>query len=527
MDDLLSAVADALEASADAYADHQRNSAARYYSDPVGFATECIAWPIGRGLTAYQADILGALPTKHRVAVRGPHGLGKTAMESIAILWFALTRDAAGRDWKIVTTAGAWRQLERYLWPEIHKWARMIRWDQLGRQPLNERTELLTLNIKLKHGLAFAAASDNAELIEGAHADSVMYVFDESKAISSTTFDAAEGAFSGAGEGSDHEAFALAMSTPGEPGGRFYDIHVRRPGLDDWWPRHVTLAEAVTAGRVTQEWADRRRMQWGADSAVYHNRVLGEFHSSDEDGVIPLGWVEAANERWRAWDEAGRPAPEGLQVVGVDVARSGADKTCMAIRRGPVVVELRHTSKEDTMVTAGRVKGILDANDKMSAVVDVIGIGAGVVDRLREQRCHVIGFNASAGTKRRDASGELTFVNSRAAAWWCMREMLDPANGHDVALPPSDRLTGDLTAPHWRVMSGGRILVESKDDIKTRIGRSTDDGDAVVQAFWPRSAGWLETYGVRKCDHCAQPFMRDLHPERCPFCKRTHEPEGE
>ena len=500
-------------------------SAARFYDDPVGFAEQCINWPTGRGLTGYQRDALAALPVQHRVAIRGPHGLGKTATESIAILWFALTRDAAGRDWKIVTTAGAWRQLERYLWPEIHKWARMIRWDQLGRPPLNERTELLTLQLKLKHGLAFAAASDNAELIEGAHADSVMYVFDESKAISANTFDAAEGAFSGAGEGNDNEAFALAMSTPGEPSGRFYDIHARRPGLDDWWPRHVTLQEAIEAGRVTQEWADRRRLQWGSDSAVYHNRVLGEFHSSDEDGVIPLAWVEAANERWRAWDESGRPEQEGLHVVGVDVARSGADKTCLAIRQGPVVVELRHTSKEDTMATSGRVKALLDADDKMTAVVDVIGIGAGVVDRLREQRCHVDGFNASAGTKRRDASGELGFSNCRAAAWWNMREMLDPASGHDVALPPDDRLTGDLTAPHWRVMSGGRILVESKDDIKKRIGRSTDDGDAVVQAFWPRSSGWLDTYGVRKCEHCTQPFMADLHPQLCPFCKRPHTSE--
>jgi len=53
-----------------------------------------------------------------------------------------------------------------------------------------------------------------------------------------------------------------------------------------------------------------------------------------------------------------------------------------------------------------------------------------------------------------------------------------------VALPPDDLLTGDLTAPHWRVMSNARIQVEGKDEIKKRLGRSTDDGDAVVMAFW-------------------------------------------
>ncbi len=447
--------------------------------------------------------------------------MGKSATSAITVLWFALTREASGRDWKAVTTAGAWRQLERYLWPEIRKWARLIRWDVLGREPLDERSELLALNLKLRHGSAFAVASDNPELIEGAHADSVLYVFDESKAISADTFDAAEGAFSGAAEGSGIEAFALAMSTPGEPNGRFYDIHRRAPGLDDWWVRHVTLDEAIAAGRVAPEWSQRRRLQWGEDSAVYHNRVLGEFHSSDEDGVIPLGWVEAANERWRTWDDAGRPPVEGPYVVGVDVARSGTDKTVLAIRRGPVIVELRRASREDTMQTAGRVKGVLDASRSATAVVDVIGIGAGVVDRLREQRCNVEGFNASEGTKRRDASGELGFVNQRSAAHWNLRELLDPANGHDLALPPDDLLTGDLTAPHWRVMSGGKIQVESKNDIRKRIGRSTDDGDAVVMAFWSRTGSWTDAYGVVNCPHCGSPYLSELHPERCPRCRKS------
>jgi hypothetical protein len=523
MDALLTAVADDLD-QADEPSDTP--GVERFYDDPVGFAEKCIAWPAGKRLAPYQREVLAAIPTKRRVSVRGPHGLGKTSTTALAILWFALTRDQAGQDWKCVTTAGAWRQLIQYLWPEIHKWARLIRWEEVGRAPLDPRSELLALNIKLRHGSAFAVASDNAELIEGAHADSVMYVFDESKAIAADTFDAAEGAFSGAGEGSTNEAYALAMSTPGEPNGRFYDIHRRAPGLNDWWPRHVTKDEAIAAGRISREWCNQRRDQWG-DSAVYYNRVEGEFHSSDEDGVIPLSWVEAANERWRAWDDAGRPHVEGLRVVGVDVARSGSDKTVLAIRHGMVITELRHTAKEDTMQTTGRVKGIVDAvPDTMQAVVDVIGIGAGVVDRLREQRKPVEGFNASEGTTRRDASRELGFSNCRAAAWWGLRELLDPGSGNDVALPPDDRLTGDLTAPHWRVMSGGRIQVESKDDIKKRIGRSTDDGDAVAMAFWPRSGGWSEAYGVIRCQHCDQPYMSNLHPQWCPHCHRPQENPG-
>jgi hypothetical protein len=151
-----------------------------------------------------------------------------------------------------------------------------------------------------------------------------------------------------------------------------------------------------------------------------------------------------------------------------------------------VITELRRSHLADTMTTTGRVRGLLEVHPGMRASVDVIGIGAGVVDRLREQRLPVESFNASEGTPRKDSSGELGFTNVRSAAWWALRELLDPAIGEPVALPPDDLLVGDLTAPHWRVLSGGRVQVESKDDIRKRLGRSTDSGDAVVQAFWSR-----------------------------------------
>lgn len=463
-------------------------SKSQFHDSPTMFAQDCIDWRDTTGLTSYQTEILDAVPREKRVAVRGPHGLGKTTMAALIVLWFALTREQAGVDWKAATTAGAWRQLERYLWPEIRKWSKRIRWDVFGCDPLSERTQLLTLNIKLTFGQAFAVASDEPALIEGVHGDSVLYIFDESKAIIPGTFDAAEGAFSGSGGNQAMEAFAVAMSTPGEPNGRFYDIHARKAGLEDWWTRHVTVDEAVTAGRISTEWVEQRRKQWGAGSAVFANRVLGEFHTSDSDGVIPLEWVEAANERWRDWDAAGRPNSEGPRTVGVDVAREGTDQTVLALRHGDVVIELRHHTKQATTETTGHVVGVLNNNPGMTAVVDVIGVGGGVVDQLREQKLPVDAFNASEGTENTDRSGELGFINTRSAAWWHLRELLDPAYGATLALPPVDALTGDLVAPHWKVTSTGKIQIESKDDIRKRIGRSTDDADAVVQAVW-RSHG--------------------------------------
>lgn len=458
-----------------------------YRDDPVAWAHDMIAWREGEGLAEYQEEILAALPIYKRVCFRGPHVIGKSTTMSIALLWFALTRD--GDDWKIPTTASVSRQLTKFLWPEIRKWSRRLRWDKIGRDPFDRRTEMQMFNLKLSTGEAFAMASDTPESMEGAHADRMLGIFDESKAIPDQTFDALEGAFAGTGE-----TMALAGSTPGEPIGRFHAIQTRKPGTEDWHVIVVTKERAIKAGRMSEAWAEQRAKQWGEESAVYKNRVLGDFAQSDEDSIIPLAWVEAAVERWRAVMEppdatTGTWVPELPAFIGVgaDVGSgsSKSDKTVFATRHGDIITELRRFEHADTMQTAGRLKGILDANGGY-AVVDVIGIGTGVVDRLREQKKTVYGFVAGASSDKKDRSGELGYADKRSEAWWTLREMLDPAYNPTLALPPDDTLIGDLTAPKSRIMSGAKIKVESKDELRKpeRLGRSTDDGDAVVQIIW-------------------------------------------
>lgn len=457
-----------------------------YFSDPVAFINDMVTWPEGEGLTPYQEDILAHLPIHGRVAAYGPHGLGKTTMESLALLWFSITRDTSAVDWKNPTLASVWRQLEKFLWPEVHKWSKRLNWTRLGIEPWADQRELLAMSIKLSHGESFALASDQPTSLEGAHADSLFYTFDESKAIPADSWDAVEGAFSGAGSDVKQEAFALACSTPGEESGRFYEICTRKPGFQEWWVRRVTIDEAISAGRVSAQWVEARRLQWGETSVVFKNRVLGEFASSDSTGVIPLAWVERAVDLWNqnAASIAADPRCEG---IGVDVGggKGDGDLTTLALRRQNVITEIRRFGRGDTMETTGRIQGVLNANGATDCVpvVDSIGVGAGVVSRLREMDVAVVPFNAAEGTDRRDVSGELGFANKRAWAWWNLRELLDPGNEHNVALPPDDLLIGDLTAPRWRVLSGGKILIESKDDIRQRIGRSTDTGDAVVMVM--------------------------------------------
>jgi len=449
----------------------------KYYDDPAAFSRDCFV----DKLADYQDEICAALQLRKRVAVRGPHGLGKTAIAARVILWFALTREAAGYDWKIPTTASVWRQLDKFLWPEVRKWAHRINWNAVGwRGPLEDHKELLDLSVKLNCGEAFAIASDKADLIEGAHASQLCYIFDEAKTIADATWDSAEGAFS------TGNCYWLAISTPGEPQGRFYQIHQRAAGYTDWYVRHVTMNEAVAAGRISEQWCADRAAQWGMDSAVYQNRVLGEFATSQTTGIIPLSWVERANENWQTWQAAGKPH-RAFTGVGVDVGGgTGGDKIAMALcYDGVKIDEIRSAAfavdpSITTMEIVGKVGGILGKGGV--AVVDVIGVGAGVQHRLTEIGKPSIPFNAALPTAYTDRSGELGFENWRAAGWWMLRELLDPQSGVDVCFPPDDVLTGDLTAPHIkRIGSSGKILVESKDEIRKRIGRSTDLADAVIQ----------------------------------------------
>lgn len=446
-----------------------------YRDDYVGFAKEILEVQP----TPYQEEILTQLPLRKRVCVRGPHGLGKTALMAWIVLCFALTRD--NEDWKVPTTASAWRQLAEYLWPEVHKWSKRIRWDRVGRSPFNERAELLTLHLKLDNGSAFALASDKPGALEGAHADQLLYILDEAKIIPDGNFDSVEGAFSGSGDN-----YAIVMSTPGEPVGRFHDIQTRKPGYEDWWTRAVTLQEAIVAGRISQEWANQRKRQWGKKSAVYQNRVLGNFAVGSEDGVIPLSWIERANEVYRQWVSAGKPGI--LNYLGIDVGLGGkGDKSTFALNYEYKIDKIKvydNLNKDTaTMELTGYANGILDANPAARAVVDIIGIGAGVGHRLREMGKKALFFSAGARTKRKDKSGEMGFADTRAAAWWLTRELLDPESGVEVGLPDDDELTGDLTAPRYRVISNGKYRVESKEDIRKRLKRSTDKGDGVVQAL--------------------------------------------
>jgi hypothetical protein len=213
--------------------------------------------------------------------------------------------------------------------------------------------------------------------------------------------------------------------------------------------------------------------------------LYGDFQAGTEDHpyqVIPSAWVHAAQARWT---ENGGQGKE-LSAMGVDVARGGDDKTVIARRyRNWYAPLLKHPGKStpDGPAVVALILPLALERKEAPVNIDVIGVGASVYDIARQQKINAVGVNVAEGTEMYDKTGQLEFANLRAYYYWKMREALDPANTSEpIALPPDSELLADLCAVRWMMTPSGAIKLESKDEVKKRIGRSPDCGDALILA---------------------------------------------
>jgi hypothetical protein len=197
--------------------------------------------------------------------------------------------------------------------------------------------------------------------------------------------------------------------------------------------------------------------------------------------VIPTAWIDAAMARWKP------QPPEGaaMTAIGLDVAPGGLDNNVAAARYGgwyAPLVAWKGKDKDGSSI-AGRVVTV--RRDNCPVVVDLGGGWGGEVSlRLQENGIPVLAFNGVEPSTEKTRDGKLSFVNRRACATWRFREALDPdqEGGSAVALPPDPELKADLASYRWRLTRNG-VIVEAKDEIRKRIGRSPDKGDAAVMAL--------------------------------------------
>jgi len=212
--------------------------------------------------------------------------------------------------------------------------------------------------------------------------------------------------------------------------------------------------------------------------------LTGRFDLGLQDAdyqVIPTDWIIQAQARWK---------PDGFRglmmtAMALDIG-AGRDETVAASRFGGWYAPLEAVTGESARDPAHAGALVLKhRKDNCPVVVDVGGgFGGASMLLFKENGIAYRAFNGAGASTAKTRDGRLSFVNKRAEAWWKFREELDPnqQGGSGIALPPDPQLRADLAAPTWELTTRG-IKIESKDDIKARIGRSPDRGDACVMAL--------------------------------------------
>jgi phage terminase large subunit len=441
-----------------------------YHGNPVGFVRDIL----GAEPLPYQAEFLEALADGERkMSVRSGHGTGKSTAASWAMLWFVMLRFPN----KVVVTAPTSGQLFDALFAELKRWINELP------EPLkvmlivkNDRVELAAAPSE-----AFISArtsrAETPEALAGVHSDNVMLVVDEASGVPEAVFEAAAGSMSG------HSAVTIMLSNPTRSSGTFFESQTRLSG--SWWTRRWSCVDSPL---VSDEFVDEMRLRYGEDSNAFRIRVLGEFPLADDDTIIPFHLVESAMHRDI------QVAEDTAVVWGLDVARFGSDKTALARRQGAVITDISSWQGLDLMQTVGRVKaeydGLSPSQRPREILVDVIGMGGGVVDRLRELGLPVRGVNVGEAPSMGD-----TYSNLRAELWFKMRGWLEQRTSR---LPKNDQLIAELTSIRYSFLSSGKMKAESKDDMRKRGLASPDLADAVcltlaadaVTALGGRSPSW-------------------------------------
>jgi len=301
---------------------------------------------------------------------------------------------------------------------------------------------------------------------------------------------------------------------PTRPDGYFYRSHTEN--RDAWRTYHVSCHDS---SRATEDYAERIAKEYGRNSNTYAIRVLGEFPDASHDVLINPRLVTSAIDR--------DVAPSDRAVVwGLDIARYGDDTTALAKRCGNVLLEpIKEWSKLDNMQVAGVI-----ANEYLSARIrpavincDVIGWGAGVVDRLRELGLPARGINVA----EVPAVDPGRFLRLRDELWWKLREWFET---RAVTIPRDDALIAELVRPRYKLESTGKIRVESKDELKKRLGRdgrSPNKADALCLTFAGGDLAigrHLPRYSITEYDPFDPPIERFEHHGRPGVADSSYDP---
>jgi len=434
--------------------------------ESMAFQRACVANPrlffedvLGSHFYPRQWEIPEAIVDRGRIAVCGANGTGKDYATGRIVHYWEQTRTPA----KTVVIGPTHRQVSDIVWKETRTSYRNSLSDLGGRLlPSASRWELNDEHF----AVGFAT---NGELnIQGYHSPHLLVIITEAHNVDQGHIESVLRL---------NPSCIIMTGNPLCEGGEFYEAFHSK--ADRWTTIQLSAFDTpnvqegreIYPGVVTIEDVEEKKADWGEGSPLYIASVLGEFPDNLEDVVVTRKHVAEAIGRTL------EPGQEDRIIFGVDVARFGDDRSVIYRREGPVARKIWDVQGRDTMAVAGKVGTLLDAEPSALAVIDVVGVGAGVYDRCKENGDRVRAFNGGGNARRKER-----YVNAISEAWIMAGKAF--ANGV-VDLDDNRKVMSELCARRTAVQGDKRWRIEKKEDYKKRIGRSPDDADALCMCYSP------------------------------------------
>jgi phage terminase large subunit len=453
----------------------------------------------------WQGDLLNGLFRGEidRAAYKSAHGTGKTTVDAWAG-WLFLN---AYENCRVVATAPTIHQLVDALWPEYAKWH--------GNMPSRVKDEWIISGTHIRHKIspltwfATARTSNKPANLQGFHNENLLIQGDEGSAIPDPVFEVIEGALSEAGDEGKIAKLMLG-GNPNFTSGELFNAFGRNQELyhrvtitgDPEWFESLNIEQGgyhpqhgyvYLSARVRKRYRETMAKKYGLDSAVYDVRVRGIFPRAAEDVVIPWEWAERAQEMEMPTIFDGIADPV---TIVIDPSRGGGAETVIGIFRRGYCLKLHPMKVTSTTQIVNKVHEIvLKLQGKhiglATIIVDEPGIGGGVIDQLRAKNLPVTPYNGGRGMKPNVDPAEdcRMFANRRARDWWHLRRRLET---NSLPLPRDGAgdvttLIGQLTCLKFHYNQQEKIVVESKEDLKDRLGKeaSPDRADVIVMGTAP------------------------------------------
>lgn len=478
---------------------------------------------LGAHFWSVQQRIAQALDEHDRVAVPSCHGAGKSFFAAAALAHHIDTHPKGTA--RAVSSAPSDNQVKAVLWDEVkgmHERAGLA-----GHVGLDAQWKIDGRRVAFGRKPADLAASDENTTVtafQGYHAEFMAVLFDEATGIPKPLWTAAGSLLT------NDDGWFLAIGNPDDPTSEFHAICAGADpiegGMSDrgWYVIPISVFDTPNftgedvpdqLRRVMPSWAwlERSARDWGGDAlveearriadggvvdedslawsnALFMSKALGRFPTDSSMGVIPWSWLQHCRGDDAIHRVGARRVPHEL---GVDVGASdNGDLTIIRERQGMHAGRRWWVQSADPeKVTATIVDAIRDSGaDRVK--VDVIGVGWGLVPLIRRDVPDVDIVGVDVREAAPPAPDGTKFLNTRSALWWEVGRALARDRAWDLTAV-DDRTLADLAAPRWHEDKAGRIVIEEKETVRKRLGRSPDDADALLLAFYvPRSKAVTE-----------------------------------